>query len=329
MSKTILITGAAGFIGYHLSRRLLETTDACIVGLDNLNDYYDVSLKRSRLAQLERFHGRFRFCLGDLAGDGVVKAVFEQFAPQVVVNLAAQAGVRYSIDNPRAYMESNVMGFFNLLEAVRAHPVDHLLYASSSSVYGNRREGPFAVSDSADRPVSLYAATKRCDELIGYSYAHLYQIPMTGLRFFTVYGPFGRPDMAYFKFADRICAGQAIDVYNNGELLRDFTYIDDIVTGLETMLDRPPAPDGDGVRYKLYNLGNSAPVPLLQFIHTLEGALGKRADMRFLPMQPGDVYQTCADVEETKRDFGFAPSTPIEVGLERFARWYQEYYGVK
>lgn len=329
MAKTVLITGAAGFIGYHLGKRLLETTDARVVGFDNLNAYYDVSLKRDRLRALEAFGERFVFCKGDLAHPDAIEAVFAQYQPELVVNLAAQAGVRYSIENPRAYMESNVMGFFNLLESIRKYPVAHLIYASSSSVYGNQEKTPFAVSDPVDHPISLYAATKKCDELIAYSYAHLYGIPCTGVRFFTVYGPLGRPDMAYFKFANKICAGETIDVYNNGDLLRDFTYIDDIVTGLVAMLRRAPDPDENGVRCRVYNLGNSAPVPLMTFIETLEHALGKQAKKRFLPMQPGDVYQTYADVADTQRVFGFAPCTPIAEGLDHFAQWYRAYYGVK
>ena len=329
MTDTVLITGAAGFIGYHHSKRLLETTDARVVGFDNLNDYYDVGLKLDRLKQLAAFGERFTFLQGDLADPAAVEDAFAKFAPDIAVNLAAQAGVRYSLDHPRAYMEANVMGFFNLLEAVRAHPVKHLVYASSSSVYGNQQKTPFCVDDPVDHPISLYAATKKCDELIAYSYAHLYGIPATGVRFFTVYGPFGRPDMAYFKFANKICAGQTIDVYNHGDLQRDFTYIDDIVTGLVAMLAAPPQPDEGGARHRVYNLGNSAPVPLMHFIATLENALGRKADIRYLPMQKGDVYQTYADVRDTQRDFGFAPSTPISVGLPLFAEWYKAYYGVE
>ncbi len=324
MADTILITGAAGFIGYHLSKRLLTTTDARVIGLDNLNDYYDVRLKEARLNELAAFD-RFTFLRGDLADEAAVTAAFATYRPEIAVNLAAQAGVRYSLQNPRAYLTANVVGFFNVLEAVRSHPVRHLLFASSSSVYGNQSKTPFSIDDPVDRPVSLYAATKKSDELMAYSYAHLYGVPTTGLRFFTVYGPFGRPDMAYFKFADKICAGKPIDVYNHGDLLRDYTYIDDIVDGLSNMLDRPPQAGPDGVRYALYNLGNSAPVPLLRFIGVLETALGKKAELRMLPMQPGDVYQTYADIGRTQRDFGFAPRTPIEEGLPLFAAWYKRF----
>ena len=324
MADTILITGAAGFIGYHLSRRLLTATGARVVGFDNLNDYYDVRLKEARLNELVAFD-RFTFLRGDLADEAAVTAAFATYRPEIVVNLAAQAGVRYSLENPRAYLESNVVGFFNILEAIRSHPVRHLLFASSSSVYGNQSKTPFSVDDPVDHPVSLYAATKKSDELMAYSYAHLYGVPTTGLRFFTVYGPFGRPDMAYFKFADKICAGEPIDVYNHGDLLRDYTYIDDIIDGLSNMLDRPPRAGEGGAQYALYNLGNSAPVPLLRFIGALETALGKKAELRMLPMQPGDVYQTYADIGQTQRDFGFAPRTPIEEGLALFAAWYKAF----
>lgn len=327
MPSTILITGAAGFIGYHLSLRLLKTTELRVIGLDNLNDYYDVRLKTDRLAELRQFE-RFTCVQADLADSDAVDALFKEHQPEIVVNLAAQAGVRYSIEHPRAYIATNVVGFFNILEAARHNPVRHLLFASSSSVYGNQQKTPFCVDDPVDRPISLYAATKKSDELIGYSYAHLYGIPMTGLRFFTVYGPFGRPDMAYFKFANRICAGQPIDVYNHGDLLRDYTYIDDIVDGLTAMLERPPEAELDGTRYAIYNLGNSAPVPLMHFIQTLERALGRKAELNLLPMQPGDVYQTYADIDRTQRDFGFAPRVSIEEGLPLFAQWYRTYYQI-
>ncbi len=325
--QRVLITGAAGFIGFHLSRKLLERGGVTLVGLDNLNDYYDVGLKQSRLAALSDYDG-FTFIQGDLANMDTVEGIFSQYRPQIVINLAAQAGVRYSIENPRAYLEANVVGFFNLLEGCRKYPPEHLLFASSSSVYGNQQKTPFAITDPVDHPISFYAATKKCDELMAYSYAHLYGLPMTGMRFFTVYGPFGRPDMAYFKFANKICAGEPIDVYNHGDLLRDYTYIDDVVEALVAMIHQPPAPGEDGTRYAIYNIGNSTPVPLMQFIKTLEQALGKQANLRMLPMQPGDVYQTFADVDETKRMFGFAPSTSIEEGLSRFAKWYRSYYNM-
>lgn len=320
----VLVTGGAGFIGFHLSKRLLERGMA-VVGFDNLNDYYDVSLKQSRLEILKGYP-EYRFIKGDLAKEEQVNSVFEEYRPEIVINLAAQAGVRYSIDNPRAYIDSNIIGFFNILEACRHHPVRHLLYASSSSVYGNQQKTPFSTDDNVDHPISLYAATKKSNELMAFTYAHLYGVPATGLRFFTVYGPYGRPDMAYFKFADRIARGQAIQIYNNGDMYRDFTYVDDIVTGIENMLCHPPKPDANGDRHKVYNIGNNSPVKLMDFISTLERALGREAKKEFLPMQPGDVYQTYADVSELTEDFGFKPSTSIEEGLGQFARWYKGYY---
>ena len=325
-SKKVFITGAAGFIGFHLARRLLSL-GAEVAGLDNLNDYYDVALKEDRLALLEK-EPRFAFVKGDLTDEVGLERIFERFRPDIVVNLAAQAGVRYSIDNPKAYIDSNVVGFFNLLEACRRHPVEHLLYASSSSVYGNQEKTPFSTDDKVDHPVSLYAATKKSDELMSYTYSYLYNIPATGLRFFTVYGPWGRPDMVYFKFADRIMRGEPIQVYNHGNLRRDFTYIDDIVTGMEHMLCQPPAEDDMGCRYKVYNIGSHRPERLMDFISALEKALGKEAQKEFLPMQPGDVYQTYADVSDLMQDFDFQPSTPIEEGLARFAAWYRSYYRV-
>lgn len=324
MAHTILVTGSAGFIGFHLIKRILETTDARAIGFDNVNDYYDVRLKEDRTAILAGFD-RFTFVRGDLADAAAVNAVFEAYAPDIVVNLAAQAGVRYSILNPRAYVESNLVGFFNILEAVRAHPVSHLLYASSSSVYGNQEKTPFAVGDPVDTPVSLYAATKKSDELMAHAYAHLYGVPATGLRFFTVYGPYGRPDMAYYKFTQKIFAEEPIEVFNRGNLMRDFTYIDDVTNALCAMLERPPAPDAQGRRYALYNLGNNRPVRLMHFIETLERAIGKRAKITYLPMQAGDVYQTYADIAPAVRDFGFAPKTSVETGLPEFVRWYRAY----
>ena len=325
-SKRILVTGAAGFIGFHLSRRLLEA-GVQVAGIDNLNDYYDPSLKESRLAILRQFP-QFTFVKGDIADRDTVEKLFTDFAPDIVVNLAAQAGVRYSIDHPRSYIDSNIIGFFNMLEACRHHPVEHLLFASSSSVYGNQEKTPFATTDPVDHPISLYAATKKSDELMAFTYSHLYGIPATGLRFFTVYGPYGRPDMAYFKFANLIRQGQPIKVYNNGDMLRDFTYVDDIVQGIVNMLCNPPAPMGgkETARYKIYNIGNNKPVRLMDFITTLEKALGRTAEKEFLPMQPGDVYQTYADVSELERDFGFRPATDIATGLARFAQWYKDYY---
>lgn len=325
-SKRILVTGAAGFIGFHLSKRLLEA-GVQVAGIDNLNDYYDPALKESRLAILRQFP-QFTFVKGDIADCDVVEKLFRESAPDIVVNLAAQAGVRYSIDHPRSYIDSNIIGFFNVLEACRHHPVEHLLFASSSSVYGNQEKTPFATTDPVDHPISLYAATKKSDELMAFTYSHLYGIPATGLRFFTVYGPYGRPDMAYFKFADLIRQGQPIKVYNHGDMLRDFIYVDDIVQGIVNMLCNPPAPMGgkETARYKLYNIGNNKPVRLLDFITTLEKVLGRTAEKEFLPMQPGDVYQTCADVSGLERDFGFRPATDIATGLACFAQWYKEYY---
>lgn len=321
---TILVTGAAGFIGYHLSKRLLES--GCrVAGVDNCNDYYDPSLKRARLNELRSFQ-RFSFTEGDLADPAVVEALFAETKPGVVVHLAAQAGVRYSIDNPRAYIESNIVGFFNMLEGVRKYPVEHFLYASSSSVYGNREQTPFSVRDRVDQPISLYAATKKSDELFAYTYSHLYDIPATGLRFFTVYGPFGRPDMAYFKFTKAIFEGKPIDVYNEGNMLRDFTYVDDVTSCVERMLHCPPKPDETGARNAVYNIGNNKPVRLLDFIRSLEQAIGRRAELRFLPMQAGDVEKTYADITETQRDFAFSPSTGVDEGLQRFVDWYRDYY---
>lgn len=322
--KTILVTGAAGFIGYQLSRRLLESGFR-VDGIDNCNAYYDPSLKRARLAELSAY-SRFSFTEGDLSVPGVAETRLSESKPDVVVHLAAQAGVRYSIDNPRAYIESNVVGFFNMLEGVRKYPVEHFLYASSSSVYGNREETPFSIQDRVDKPISLYAATKKSDELFAYTYSHLFDIPATGLRFFTVYGPYGRPDMAYFKFTKSIFEGKPIDVYNNGNMLRDFTYVDDVTSCVERMLFSPPKPDETGARNAVYNIGNNRPERLLDFIHTLEEAIGRRAEIRFLPMQPGDVEKTFADISETQRDFGFAPTTGIGEGLRRFVDWYRAYY---
>lgn len=324
--KPILVTGAAGFIGYHLCKRLL-TNGYTVYGVDNLNDYYDPALKRARLDELRAF-AAFSFMEGDLSNRETVDTLFQTVSAQIVVHLAAQAGVRYSIDHPRAYIESNIIGFFNVLEAIRSHPVEHLLFASSSSVYGNRDKIPFSIDDRVDRPISLYAATKKSDELFAYTYSHLYGIPATGLRFFTVYGPFGRPDMAYFKFAKAIFEGRTIDVYNNGDMLRDFTYVDDVTACVESMLYAPPEADGNGDRYALYNIGNNQPVSLSEFIETLEKAAGRTAGKRFLPMQAGDVKKTYADITETARDFGFSPTTPISEGLPKFVEWYRSFYHI-
>lgn len=330
ISKIVLITGAAGFIGFHLSKALLEMGYK-VIGYDNLNDYYDVKLKEDRLAILCQFE-TFSFVKGDLADAELLHSVFEKYVPNIVVNLAAQAGVRYSITNPKAYMNSNMIGFFNVLEECRKSTeegrvkVEHLLFASSSSVYGNQKKTPFSVADKVDEPISFYAATKKSNELMAHAYSHIYGIPATGLRFFTVYGPYGRPDMAYFSFSDRIMSGQTIKVFNQGDLYRDFTYIDDIVIGIKNMLHNFPVENSEGNRFKVYNIGNNQPVKLLHFIEILEEKLGVEAKKEFLPMQQGDVYQTYADVEDLINDFDFKPCTSIEYGLGCFADWYKTYY---
>lgn len=328
-SKKVLITGAAGFIGFHLSKRLLSE-GCCVIGLDNLNNYYEVSLKENRLEILKR-DPDFHFIFGSISNKAVVSETFSSYQPDIVVNFAAQAGVRYSIENPDSYIESNIIGFYNILEACRhsydegKHPVEHLLFASSSSVYGNQRKTPFSTEDPVDRPVSLYAATKKSDELMAYAYSHLYNIPSTGLRFFTVYGPFGRPDMAYYGFCDKIMSGEAIKIFNQGDMYRDFTYIDDIVEGVVRMLNNPPVPNEEGDCYKIYNIGNNKPEKLMEFIQTLEITLGREAKKEYYPMQPGDVYQTYADVSDLIKDFDYKPSTSIEEGLANFAAWYKDW----
>lgn len=324
ISKTILVTGAAGFIGFHLSKRLLEDGYR-IIGFDNINDYYDVNLKYARLEILKPYEN-FTFIKGDLADANAVNNLFEEYSPAIVVNLAAQAGVRYSIDNPKVYIESNIIGFFNILEACRHYPVEHLVYASSSSVYGNQEKVPFSTTDDVSKPISLYAATKKSNELMAYTYSHLYGIPSTGLRFFTVYGPYGRPDMAYFKFTKKIMAGEPIQIFNNGDMYRDFTYVDDIVQGIVNLLECSPKADESGDRHKVYNIGNNSPEMLMYFIEVLEKSIGHVAVKEFLPMQAGDVYQTYADVDDLMKDFGFKPKTSIEEGLKKFAEWYKEYY---
>lgn len=333
MDKKILVTGAAGFIGFHLTRRLLEQGRE-VIGIDNLNDYYDVSLKKARLAQIQD-RPNFLFEKADLADRKEMLRIFSQNRPWRVVNLAAQAGVRYSLENPYAYVDSNVTGFLNILEGCRHYPVEHLVYASSSSVYGANTKMPFSVHDNVDHPVSLYAATKKANELMAYTYSHLYKIPATGLRFFTVYGPWGRPDMAYFKFTKSILAGEAIDVYNYGKHKRDFTYIDDIVEGVIRVLEKAPAPGADAAEeaaggkvtapYKLYNIGNHRPVELMYFINVLEKCLGRKAKLNFLPMQAGDVPETYADIDDLMRDAGFSPATTIEEGIARFVAWYKSF----
>ena len=326
INKVYLVTGGAGFIGFHLSKSLLDK-GAGVIGFDNLNDYYDVQLKKDRLEILKQYE-KYIFIKGELGDKGDVFRAFQEHAPQVVVNLGAQAGVRYSIDNPGAYMQSNIMGFFHILEGCRYFPVEHLVYASSSSVYGGNEKIPFSTQDKVDEPVSLYAATKKSNELMAHAYSKLYNIPVTGLRFFTVYGPYGRPDMAYYKFTQRILAGEPIQIYNNGDMYRDFTYIDDIVKGMENILCNPPSKNDKGASYKLYNIGNNKPEKLMDYIEALERCLGKTAVNEFLPMQPGDVYQTYADVTDLMKDYDFKPSTSIEEGLGRFVEWYRGYYNV-
>ncbi|HNY72539.1 MAG TPA: NAD-dependent epimerase [Syntrophales bacterium] len=331
----ILVTGAAGFIGFHLCRKLLAT-GRNVVGIDNLNPYYEVRLKEDRLRLLEEDRS-FRFFRLDIADREDLADLFAREEPPVVVHLAAQAGVRYSLTNPYAYLDSNLLGFLNILEGCRHHRVSHLVYASSSSVYGGNTRLPFSVHHNVDHPVSLYAATKKANELMAHSYAALYGIPCTGLRFFTVYGPWGRPDMALFLFTRAILAGEPIDVYNEGRMERDFTYIDDIIEGVFRIMARPPDPDpswnggnpdpaGSFAPYRLYNIGNHQPVALLDFIAALEKNLGKKAKMRLLPMQPGDVPATCADVEDLAAAVGFSPATTIATGIARFVEWYKKYY---
>ncbi len=322
-NKTILLTGAAGFIGSHLAKRLLDRR-CKVTGLDNLNDYYEVSLKEARLAGLSEYEN-FTFIKADISDKAAVDKIFGEVKPDIVVNLAAQAGVRYSIENPQAYIDSNVTGFFNILEACRANPVEHLVYASSSSVYGNSEKVPFTVDDRVDNPISLYAATKKTNELMAYTYSHLFDIPCTGLRFFTVYGPFGRPDMAYFSFTKKILAGEPIKLFNYGELERDFTYVDDIVEGIMNIIPSPPEKQNDA-RAKVYNIGNNNPVPLKDFVAAIEEAIGVKAKIEYLPMQPGDVYRTYADISELQKDFGFTPKTDIRTGMKKFAEWYKEFY---
>ncbi|MFZ5775061.1 MAG: NAD-dependent epimerase [Thermodesulfobacteriota bacterium] len=334
--KTCLVTGAAGFIGAFLSLRLLEA--GCrVVGIDNLNDYYDPGLKKARLSQLEPYPG-FTFLQLDMADRPGMAALFQRHNFDMVVNLAAQAGVRYSLKNPHAYVDSNVVGFVNLLEGCRQQQVAHLVFASSSSVYGGNTHMPFSVHDNVDHPVSLYAATKKANELMAHAYSHLYGLPVTGLRFFTVYGPWGRPDMAYFLFTKAILAGKPIQVFNQGGMRRDFTYIDDIVDGVLRVIAKPPKsnpawdreqpdPATSYCPYRIFNIGNNQTVELLRFIEVLEDCLGKKAVKEFLPMQDGDVPATYAEVDDLVREVDYRPSTPIEVGLSRFVEWYYGYYG--
>ncbi len=333
----ILVTGAAGFIGSHVCHRLLDRGDQ-VVGLDNMNDYYDVSLKEARLALLT-VRERFSFVKGGLEDRPLLERLFGEAGFDIVINLAAQAGVRYSLVNPHAYVDSNLVGFMNILEGCRQNRVKHLVYASSSSVYGANTAMPFSVHQNVDHPLSLYAATKKANELMAHTYSNLYGLPTTGLRFFTVYGPWGRPDMALFLFTRAILEGRPIDVFNHGRMKRDFTYIDDIVEGIVRVADRTAVvnPDWSGIQpdpgssfapWKVYNIGNNQPVELLCFIETLEKSLGKNALKNLLPLQDGDVPETCADLDDLMRDTGFKPATPIEEGVSRFVSWYREYYQV-
>jgi len=331
----ILITGSAGFIGSELSLRLLERGDE-VIGIDNLDEYYDVGLKQARLERTAAYEG-FTDKRVSLEDREAIADIFRKYQPERVVNLAAQAGVRYSLENPLAYVDTNLVGFANILEGCRHNDVDHLVYASSSSVYGSNTNMPFSVHDNVDHPVSLYAASKKANELMAHTYSHLYRLPTTGLRFFTVYGPWGRPDMAYYSFTQKILAGEPIDIFNNGNHQRDFTYIDDIIEGVVRVLDRVPEPDPDWsgdapdsatstAPYRLYNIGNNEPVELMYYIEVLENCLGKKAEKNMLPMQPGDVQATCADVDDLVRDVGYKPATTVEEGMSRFVDWYREYY---
>jgi UDP-glucuronate 4-epimerase len=335
--RSVLVTGAAGFIGYHVTKRLLDAGHQ-VVGLDNLNPYYEPALKEARLAQL-RASKAFKFYRNDIADKRSIAALFDAERPGLVVHLAAQAGVRYSIENPQAYADTNLLGFLNILEACRHGNVQHLVYASSSSVYGANTRVPFATHHNVDHPISLYAATKKANELMAHSYAHIHRIPVTGVRFFTVYGPWGRPDMAMFLFTEAIAAGRPISVFNYGKMRRDFTYIDDIVEGVYRVLLRPAAPDPDWsgddpnpssskAPARVYNIGNNSPVELSYLIELLEQNLGRKAERQLLPMQPGDVPATLADISDLERDVGFRPHTPIEVGVERFVSWWLGYRGL-
>ena len=334
--KTILVTGAAGFIGSNLVKELYNRfSDIKVIGFDSVNDYYDVKLKEYRLTELKNFKN-YTFIKGNIADKALVEKVFEEYKPEIVVNLAAQAGVRYSITNPDAYLESNLIGFFNILEACRHNKVEHLVYASSSSVYGMNKKIPYSTEDKVDNPVSLYAATKKSNELMAHAYSKLYDIPSTGLRFFTVYGPAGRPDMAYFGFTNKLIKGEKIQIFNYGNCKRDFTYIDDIVTGVVNVMEKTPDRNENGVRYKVYNIGNNKPENLLDFVDILQQELIRaevlpkdydfEAHKELVPMQPGDVEMTYADVEDLIRDFNFKPSTSLRDGLRKFAEWYKKFY---
>lgn len=336
-NKHYIITGVAGFIGYFLSERLLEQ-GCSVIGIDNINDYYDVTLKYTRLDHLKSYD-YFKFIKGDIADKDIILSVFKKYKPHVVINLAAQAGVRYSIVNPDVYINSNIIGFFNILEACRYYPVEHLIYASSSSVYGSNKKVPFEETDFVDHPVSLYAVTKKSNELMAYTYSHLYKIPTTGLRFFTVYGPMGRPDMAYFSFTNKYFKGEPIRIFNNGDfehdLYRDFTYIDDIIEGVIRLIDKPPVADDENAAHRIYNIGNNTPVKLMTFIRTLENALSRSLGREvvfekiFEPIKAGDVPKTYASINRLQEAIGFRPKTSIEEGLQRFTDWYVDYYKVK
>lgn len=330
----ILITGVAGFIGSHLAKKLIAQ-DHDIIGIDNINDYYDPQLKEDRLKSIG--NKNFTFYKVDLENSQKLKEIFEKHYPSVVVNLAAQAGVRYSLENPSAYIDSNIVGFMNILECARHYQVDNLIYASSSSVYGANTSKPFSTSDNIDHPLSLYAATKKSNELMAHTYSHLYNIPTTGLRFFTVYGPWGRPDMALFKFTDAIVNDRPIDVYNHGRMMRDFTYVDDIVEAMSRLVEKPAQPntDWDGAKpdpsssyapYKIYNIGNNSPVRLMAFVEAIENKLGKTAQKNFMDLQPGDVPETYANVDDLYRDIHFKPETSIQDGVNKFIDWYLDYY---
>ncbi|MBX0319598.1 NAD-dependent epimerase [Shouchella clausii] len=335
----LLVTGAAGFIGSHLIKRVLEENDIEILGVDNLNDYYSIKLKKERLKELHEFdkNNKFSFSQVDIANYDFINKIFRDKGITHVINLAAQAGVRYSIENPHAYIQSNLVGFSNILEASRHNKVEHLIYASSSSVYGANKKMPFSTKDAVNHPVSLYAATKKSNELLAHTYSHLYNLPTTGLRFFTVYGPWGRPDMAYFSFTKNIIEGKPIKVFNNGEMMRDFTYIDDIIEGIIRLIDKKPEPNMDFnytapdpsssyAPYKIYNIGNNQPVKLMDFIQTIEKHVGKKAKLEFLPMQPGDVQATYADIDDLTNAVGFSPNTSIDEGIGQFVEWYRSYY---
>lgn len=341
MKRSVFVTGASGFIGSNLAKRILTTEpDTKVIGLDNMNDYYDIRIKEARLTELQKFEN-YTFIKGNLADKALINSIFEQYHPDIVVNLGAQAGVRYSITNPDAYIESNMIGFYNILEACRHYPVEHLVYASSSSVYGSNKKVPYSTDDKVDNPVSLYAATKKSNELMAHAYAKLYNIPSTGLRFFTVYGPAGRPDMAYFGFTNKLVNGETIKIFNYGNCKRDFTYVDDIVEGVVRVMKKAPEKKNgeDGLPippYAVYNIGNSNPENLLDFVQILSEELVRasvlptdydfEAHKELVPMQPGDVPVTFADTEPLERDFGFKPHTPLREGLRKFAEWYKEFY---